>query len=73
MKKLSLAAMFLLSLAFLFQCATSLQAPDPKVMACKSACDAAFNECIKNAGRSEAKKIACETAKTICYSDCEKK
>lgn len=73
MKKLISSVMFLLSLAFLFQCATGMQAPDPKVMACKSACDSAFNECLKKAGTSEAKKIACETAKSKCYSDCEKK
>ncbi len=73
MKKLILAAMFLFSLAFLFQCATSLQAPDPKVMACKSACDSVDNECLKKAGTSEAKKMACEAAKSKCYSDCEKK
>jgi len=41
-------------------------------MACKAACDTAFDECVKKAGTSEIKKAACEASKTKCYNDCEK-
>lgn len=56
---------------FLVSC-SGFQKPDPKVMACQAGCDEAYESCIKKAGKSEAKKAACEAAKTKCYSDCEK-
>ena len=72
MKKLNLAALMLIALAFVLQCTATIQKPDPKVMACKAACDTAFDECVKKAGTSEIKKAACEASKTKCYNDCEK-
>lgn len=73
MKKFGLASLMLIALVFVLQCTATMQKPDPKVMACKAACDTAFDECVKKAGSSEAKKAACEAVKTKCYSDCEKK
>lgn len=72
MKNLSLAAVILIAAVFVLQWTPTLQKPDPKLMACKSACDTAFNKCAEKAGASEAKKAVCEAAKTKCYNDCEK-
>jgi hypothetical protein len=71
MKKLSLAAVMFIAMVFVLQCTTAIQKPDPKVMACKSACDTAFDQCVKKSGTSDAKKAACDIAKTKCYNDCE--
>lgn len=65
-----LSGLFLM--LFSLQCAGT-QEPDPKVIACKSACDTTYDKCIKRALKNEAKKAACEIVHNKCLSDCEKK
>lgn len=74
MKKLLLVLSSLAMMFTIVQCSsTGLQAPDPKVVACKASCDTVYDDCIKKAGKNNAKKTGCETAKQKCYSECEKK
>lgn len=72
MKKILLTLMGTAMILSMVQCASTVVTPDPKVMACKSSCDTVYDECVKKAGKNEAKKVACDTAKQKCYSDCEK-
>ncbi|HPJ34804.1 MAG TPA: hypothetical protein PK358_08215 [Spirochaetota bacterium] len=67
MKKVLLTLSALALVLSLVQCSTV----DPKVMACKAGCDSACNDCVEKAGKSDAKKAACEVAKQKCYSNCE--
>ncbi|HOP31364.1 MAG TPA: hypothetical protein P5120_18005 [Spirochaetota bacterium] len=67
MKKLSLILIGFAMIFSLVQCSSI----DPKVMACKAGCDSAYDDCVTKAGKSDAKKAACEVAKQQCYSNCE--
>jgi len=73
MRKILIAIAGLGLIITMVQCASTDLTPDPKVMACKAGCDTAYDECIKKAGKNEAKKAACEVARNKCYSDCEAK
>jgi len=53
--------------------AVEMSKPDPKVAACKSDCDKTADACVKKAGKDKKKADACATAKTTCYTNCEKK
>lgn len=73
MKKIILTLFGTAMIFSMVQCASTITTPDPKVMACKATCDTAYDECIKKAGKNEAKKVACDAARKKCYSDCESK
>lgn len=42
-------------------------------VSCQKDCDKAAEECTKKAGKSKAQLKKCDTAKTKCYADCDKK
>ncbi len=68
MKKLGL----FLTLSVIIMSFTQCSTMNPKVMACNASCDSAFDQCMEKAGKSEAKKAACEVSKTSCYNECSK-
>ncbi len=72
MKKFLILLFGLFLIFYLLQCAGS-QKPDPKVIECKGKCETTFDECVKKAAKNQAKKAACEAAKSKCQGDCEKK
>jgi threonine/homoserine efflux transporter RhtA len=73
MKKIMLTLTGLVMILSLVQCASTVATVNPKVAACKSGCNTAYDSCITKAGKSESKKAACNVAKDKCYSDCDAK
>ncbi len=71
MKKFLIFLTVLFCVFSLLQCAGT-QKPDPKVVECKVKCDSKLDGCVKKALKNDAKKAACEAAKTKCYGDCDK-
>ena len=51
---------------------SAVHADEVKQAACKAACTATRDKCVKEAGGSKFKEMACDQAYKKCLNDCEK-
>lgn len=72
MKKILLTIISFAMIFSLVQCSTVMSLVNPKVMACKLACDTVYNRCMTNAKKNASRKTACKATKDTAYMACDR-